>query len=269
MSISNTAKSKISRCPSRYRNNFTALRFACVLSLFLAGVSLSTANAQNGTVYTPPNSKPAAKETKKGEKMNGKQTKPKTDRTKMVMLPTRTILVFPPDTKGGASDQLTDVITNTEQGRIGLTTNYQSLFFIRSIPSVRRALSEASLTTADISHPFDSDAKLKRVSQNAGYDMVLVTSIDDYTYDAAKNQVNMTISARLIDFSGDKPIVRAAAESGKSPDGTSNIPEVKLALGVARSIADRLMTQLLTPGKRTPTPAPSTGASTGGGGAIK
>lgn len=224
-----------------------------LLTVLLAGASLSSVSAQTGTIYQPPSNKPtqnAPKTTKKSDKMSGQKMTSGTSRTKMTVLPTRTILVFPPDTRGGVSDQLSDIITDVEQSRIAVSNNYQSLYFIRSLPTIRRALNEASLSTADVSHPFDSDAKLKRVAQNAGYDMVLVSSIDDYSYDAAKNQVSMTISARLIDFSGAKAVVRAAAESGKSPDGTGNIPEVKLALPVARSISEKLITDLLTSARR-------------------
>ncbi len=162
-----------------------------------------------------------------------------------VVTPSRVILVFPTDTKGGASDQLADIITETVQGRIAAGGRYQTVYFLRSIPTVTRALNEATLTVNEVSHPFDDDIKLRKLMPYSGYDLALTTSVDSYSYDSAKNQVTLLISARLIDFRGEKPVVRAAAENGSSPENGGNAKELTLANQVGKSITEKLMTSLL------------------------
>src|SRR5205823_3742301 len=73
----------------------------------------------------------------------------------MVTLPSRVVLVFATDAKGGISDQLSDVITDTIQGRLAASGQYDSVYFLRSIPTIKRALTEATLTPNEISHPYD------------------------------------------------------------------------------------------------------------------
>lgn len=167
----------------------------------------------------------------------------------------RVVLVFPTDGKGGLSDQLSDVITDTVQGRLATSGRYQSVYFLRSIPTVNRALLEGTLTPNEVSHPFDDDLKLRKLMPYSGFDYALTTSIDSYTYDSAKNQVTLLISARLIDFRGEKPVVRAAAENGSSPANGSNAREITLASDVAKSITEKLMTSLLAQEK--PSTAPT------------
>jgi hypothetical protein len=173
------------------------------------------------------------------------------------MTPSRVIVVFPTDGKGGVSDHISDIITETIQGRIAASGRYQTIYFLRSIPTVARALNEATLTPNEVSHPFDDDTKLKKLMPYTGYDMALTTSIESYTYDSAKNQVTLLISARLFDYRGEKPFVRAAAENDKSSENSGNAREIVLASQVAKSIAEKLMNNLLGQAKPMMTPAGS------------
>jgi hypothetical protein len=162
-------------------------------------------------------------------------------------MPARSVLVFPTDTKGGVSDQVGDDVVSVEKSRLSLSKMYSPIEFLASIPTVKLAISEQTLTQNDVKKPFDSDAKLKKLSGVTGYDLLLVSSIDDYEYDAAKNQVSVVMSARLIDYSGAKAVVRSAAQSATSPAGAGNTPELKIATDVVRSLMDKLMTAILTP----------------------
>jgi hypothetical protein len=156
----------------------------------------------------------------------------------------RAVLVFPTDTKGGTSDQIVDMITDVVQGRLAASDRYHSVYFLSSLPTIRRALTEATLSQTDVKNPFDNDTKVKKVARIAGYDMALVTSIDDYQYDAAKNQVSMVMSARLVDVAGGNP--RAAAESGTSSlPAPKSATELTLAEKVSRDLTEKLMTALL------------------------
>jgi len=239
--------SRISRTCARAVGTF-ALAAALVTSV--AALSIVQARAQStGGQSTAP----------RAQSSNTRVVKPSgpsksTSRMK-TMTPTRVIVVFPTDAKGGVSDQVSDIITETIQGRVAASGRYQTVYFLRSIPTVARALNEATLTPNEVSHPFDDDTKLKKLMPYTGFDMALTTSIDSYTYDAAKNQVTMLISARLIDFRGEKPVVRAAAENDKSSENAGNAREIVLASQVAKSITEKLMNTLL--GQAAPMMAPA------------
>lgn len=187
-------------------------------------------------------------------KKSDKMMKPAKGGSKMMakggkMMPALSVLVFPTDGKGGVSDQISDAVTDAIQTRLNATGNYRTIYFLRSIPTVKRALNEAALTTAEVSHPYDDDAKLRKIMPLTGYDMALTTSVDSYTYDDKKNEVTVLISARLIDYRGAKPIVRAAAENGSSPANAGNAREIVLASAVARQLADKLINTLLDTAK--------------------
>ena len=138
-----------------------------------------------------------------------------------------------------------NIITETVQARIAASGRYQTLYFLRSIPTISRALTEATLTPNEVSHPFDDDAKLKKLIPVSGYEMALTTSIDSYTYDPATNQVTMLISARLIDYRGARPQERKAAENGTSSAAAGNAKELTIASQLAKDITEKLMTSIL------------------------
>jgi hypothetical protein len=228
---------------SRSFLRFPGVITAAAGALVLAGLLITPADAQTPAQAASGSGKRSQQVVTKKEKP---APSPSMRRSKQkVMTPTRVIMVFPTDGKGGISDQLSDVITETVQGRIAASGKYQTVYFLRSQPTVLRALNEATLTANEVSHPFDDDTKLKKLMPISGYDMALTTSIDSYTYDSAKNQVTVLISARLIDYRGEKPVVRAAAENGSSPDNGGNAKEITLATQVAKTITEKLMTSLL------------------------
>lgn len=192
----------------------------------------------------------------KKTKQDKKPPKSKTDKSSkntVDVASLRKVLVFPADSKGGLSDQLLDIISEVEQGRLGTTGKYRSIYYVSSLPTVKRAVNEQTLSLADATPPFDSDAKVKRVAQIAGYDLVLVTSVDDYQYDADKQQVSLVMSARLIDYSGDKPVIRSVGESANTAEKA--VKDEKDASGkaapatiqLARDLTERLMNELLKP----------------------
>lgn len=162
----------------------------------------------------------------------------------------RTILVFPPDTKGGLSDQLTDTILAVEESRLQVSGEYRPLVYRKSIATVRRALQEQALTQADVNPPFDEDSKLKRVTPVTGYDLALVTSLSDYSYDAQKQQASLVMTARLIDYAGKTPVVRSGAVSATTAEkALKDANDVAPVIQLARQLTEQLMTQVLKPAK--------------------
>jgi hypothetical protein len=172
--------------------------------------------------------------------------------------PKRVILIFPTDTKGGITDQISDSILEAFRNRIGQSALYRGIVFQKSMPVIRRAVLDQSLTAAEIDKPYDQPDKMKKLAQFTRSDLVMVSSVDDYQYDADKNEVTMIMSARLVEYKGDKATVLAAAgDTGKSAAGTpKNKPEIRVAVDTAKELADRLIQQLLKPKTGTPTVEP-------------
>jgi hypothetical protein len=206
-------------------------------ALFLQGIAALGALILCVAVASSSHAQSDTKDKKKGSQQ--KETAPPVE--------VRKVLVFPSDSKGGTSDAVGDDIVGVAQSRLAMSKLYEPIIFRASIPTVQLALTEQQLTHTDVRKPFDNDAKLKKLSGITGYDMVFVSSIDDYEYDATKNQVSVVMSARLIDYSGAKAVVRSAAQSAASPANGGNTPELKVASDLVRSLMDKLMTSILTP----------------------
>ncbi len=216
---------------------WTGLRCALIATLAIGvlGVAQGQANKSSSGKSTTAKSKPPAK-------------KPDNKGAGEPMANARVIMVFPPDTKGGVSELVSDSITDVERGRLVASRKYRTVSFSRAIPTIRLGLVEQSITQTDVSHPYDVDSKLKKLSQLASYDMVLATTINDYTYDEKTNSVSVVMSIRLIDFSGEKPVVRSAGASMTSPENPAGNPkQEKIADNVIRSLTEKLMTDLLNP----------------------
>lgn len=217
---------------------------AAAFSISLLGAFASTGEAQ----YKPDNK---AKTNKKSNRSaNAEEEKPK-----------RVVLVFPPDATAPASteasgpdtfkpEQLADIVVEVIQGRLRTSGDYRSIYYSRSLPTIKRAVNEQTLSAADASRPFAQDEKVKRLADLSGQDMVIVTSIDDYQYDADKNQVSLVMSARLLDFKGGvKKVVATAGESLTGPEAPRTKKEVDVAVDTARRLTETLMAQLLRPAK--------------------
>jgi hypothetical protein len=157
-----------------------------------------------------------------------------------------TIVVFPPETKGGISDQLTDSLTDVVQSRINATGQYQTQYFLTSLPTVRRAILEQTLSNADVSPPYDSDTKVKRLITLAGHTRAITSSIDDIEYDATKQQMTVVISLRYVDFTGEKPVIRSYGDSITGAEkGAKSDKDIKAASDLTRSLTERLMADFL------------------------
>ena len=145
----------------------------------------------------------------------------------------KVVLVFPSDTKGGVSDELVDTISEVEKSRLQAAGGYRSVYFLPSLAVIRRALTEQTLNAQDVRSPYDNENKLKKLVQLTGYNMVLVSSVEDYQFDADSKVVNLVMSARLVDYSTETPTVRSAARG-------SVVPHERRVAAVAQRVVERL-----------------------------
>jgi len=189
---------------------------------------------------------------------------PPKQKTKTIAPTGPVVLVFPPDTLQGSGDLTTDVVTEVEESRLNASHVYQALAFLRSLPTIKRSLNDATLTNPDVSPPFEDIVKLKKLAQAAGYNFVLSTAFDAYRFDPEKGQIHITLSARLIDFSGEKPKVQSATASGVTPEKSAqHETDVAAARQLVRSLTGQLMDSLL------PKTAPASSAPAARRGSVR
>lgn len=164
--------------------------------------------------------------------------------------PARLVVVFPPETKGGVSDQIADVITDVVQSRLNASGKYKTVYFLPSTPTVRRALLESTITKEEVDKPVATDARIKKLTALTGHDMAFVVSIIDYEFDKAANKVSMVLSAKLLDYTGAAP--RGTNRNGDSPNKpSSKATEYDLAAALARDLTEKMVTDLMAPAKPT------------------
>ena len=168
-----------------------------VLSLSLVGGAIAHTRAQSSTQSQPQilkDEKPTAKNDKKKPAKKPETKKPPMNgKTTMPAEAVKTVLIFPADTTlDGTAPTLADIITEVQQAKLQASGKFSTVRYRRSMPSIRRGVADGSLGTPDVDKPYDvSDAKVKRLAGLAGYPVTLVTTINDYQYDAAKNQVSL------------------------------------------------------------------------------
>ena len=248
MSNSNTKRSRKATQSSQTRRSFGRLASLCALSLGALCIQFASfAQSDSKTV------KPMMKKTTPPAKM--KPAKMQSGKT-MVMkqtykgkeiAPQKVVLVFPTDGADSISSQLSDAVTDTVQGRLSASGNYQTVYFLKSLPTIKRALNDSTITPIDATKPFaDKEDKVKTLASLSGYSLSIVSSIDSYTYDKEKNQVGIILSARLVDFSGEKPVVIGAAAISDDSPGGGNAKELTIATDLARKLAEKVMTQILS-----------------------
>ncbi len=213
-------------------------RAACAVAVCLSlGVALP-AHAQD---THPP------KQVKKTKNKAAKPTPPKVKADSEAAA--RIVVVFPPETKGGVSDQIADAISDVVQSRLNLSGKYKTLFFLPSSPTIRRGLIENTLKKEEVEKPLATDALIKKLTVLTGHDMAFAVSIIDYQFDKATNKVSMVLSAKLLDYTaGGAP--RGTNRNGDSPDKPSpKATEYDLAAALARDLTEKMVSDLLAPAK--------------------
>ncbi len=197
-------------------------------------VKADTVKSNKKSVATKKTTKPPAKD---------KKSKKSVDKT----VEKKVILVFPIDTKGGSSDYIRDELTDEIKAK--LADRYDIASFSASLPAIRRALSEQSIRSSDADAPYNSPVKTKQLTGLTGYSYAIVSSIDDYTYDESKKQINLVISIALYDLSGAKAVIHSAGADTTADAPTADSAAISIA---AKKLIDKLITELLDPPKETP-----------------
>ncbi len=218
---------------------------ACVVVLAATSLPSTPVQAQG----TTPGTMTQGKKGKTKKNMTPTPPKMTEKKTTMMAAPARLVVVFPPETKGGVSDQIADVITDVVQSRLNLSGKYRTVYFLGSSPIIRRGLTEGTLTKEDVDKPTATDGRMKKLTELLGHEMAIAVSIIDYQYDKATNKVSLVMSAKILDYTGPAP--RGTGNNGDSPDKPSaKATEYDLAAALARDLTEKMMNDLLAPPKK-------------------
>lgn len=167
---------------------------------------------------------------------------PKTNNANVVK---QVVLVFPVDAKGTA-EQLSDVVTDVIKSRLALSGKYSGVNYLTSLPSVRRGVTEQTLSQADVLPPFTSRTKVQKLTTTAGYTLAVVSSIDQYEYSPDNGNVAIVLSIQLIDFSGATPKNYTAAEPvTTAPKSAKTATDTTAAEAAVRTLAEKLIASVL------------------------
>lgn len=167
------------------------------------------------------------------------------------------ILQFSTDyAEGSKAANLADSVERGISRRLVANDEYSVTMFYAAMPLVKRGLIDHVIDKKDIEKPFDKTEKAKKLAALAGYNLVVLSSINDYQYNEDKKQVTLDISIRIVDFSGEKPaVVKFVAETATSPaDAGKDKAEDKIALDFVRDLVEKLMKDVMKPKNTTPAP---------------
>lgn len=178
-------------------------------------------------------------------------------------IPKRVLLLFATDYHGDKAAVAGGVVSDVVKSRLATSDRYEPSSFRSSNASIRRAVIEHTLTEKDVSPPFDSNQKIQKLMQIAGYDLALSSSLEDFTYDAAKHCVTVAISLTMIDLTRPKSKITSLADFVTTPDNSVKAADDPAAEAAARNLVEKLMTQLLEKSAAPPSPQPTSKGKTG------
>ncbi len=159
----------------------------------------------------------------------------------------KSVMVFPVDVPASLSaggEQVSGLLTDIASSKLALSKAYSVTVFHKAAPTVLRLKNDGQLGDADVTAPFSEDnRKALKVGRLAGYDVVCVASVDDYSYADADKMATVTLSARLIEVETGKvtKTVSLAASSGKG----GSAKEEDRALDAARTTGEQAFAKLV------------------------
>ena len=152
--------------------------------------------------------------------------------------PTLTLTVLPFDkvAQEGSSSLGADLATAVKSA-LEPSGKFYAVGFSERLPSVQRAISEASLTKRDTEGPFSTDKALAvKVARAVGADVVVVGSVDQIKIDAANGVAEVAVSAQIIGVESQEVLDTLALtgkNTAKPKEGTGEADLVSLAAGDA------------------------------------
>lgn len=218
-----------------------ARRLTILAGLLLAvnSVAFAQAPTTSGTTKPAKAQKSAPKKTKANTKKDSKTP---------VGKPT-VVLVFPLDAKG-TGEQLSDIVTDVIKSRLELSGKYTGISYLTSLPSIRKAVNEQTLSQTDVQPPFTSRTKVQKLAATAGYNFAIVSSLDQYDYNADTQNVSIVLSITLTDFSSGTPKNFTAAEPvTTAAKSAKNATDTVAAEAAVRALTEKLIASVLNSAK--------------------
>lgn len=167
--------------------------------------------------------------------------------------PPENLLLFPTGAASGVPASITRVVSDVVKGRLAASGKYAVDEFSVSNPTVRRALSDHTISRADATPPFDTASKIRRLSNMLGYRLAVTSSVDAYDFDPAQHRVLAAVTVSLLDLTGAKPHTGTSAQSiTTAANSTGDAADTSAAEQAVRTEVEKMMTSILKP----PAPAP-------------
>ncbi len=161
------------------------------------------------------------------------------------------ILLFPVDAKFDDSAVVTEIIGGVEESRLNLSSQYSPVYFLSSIPTVKRALLDSSLSPADVAPPFYSETKIKKLSEITACETALVSVIEDFKYDTSHRNFSFKITIQLLDFKNSSKAKNQVSQTASSTvNSAKDLNDISSVLPSVRDVTEKLMTALLKPTKQ-------------------
>lgn len=141
----------------------------------------------------------------------------------VVSAPTTSLVVFPFDnTTSAGGKELGTSVASAVRSWLGLSSSYSPAVFSVNNSTIQRAKQEKRVDDAELMGPFDS-AKSLKLGKELGAQLVLIGSIDDYKYDSAAKDVQVTLTAQLFNVkTGEEVKTVALTGTGKGIPGATD-----------------------------------------------
>lgn len=124
---------------------------------------------------------------------------------------------------------------------------YHALGYAPTLPAIDRAYTvEESLTSADLTPPFNTPAKGKRIAQVVGTDGYILMSLDEASVDTAERTVSLTSTAQVYSVSSDDPVITLTV-TGKAVSAGSADPLQDVEQRAVDNAASKIV-QAISPG---------------------
>ena len=159
--------------------------------------------------------------------------------------PVMSIIIFPFDEAASSPiETLSQDIANSIQSRIGLTGAYRTILYSERLPSVQRAVAEATLKKEDLKGPFGVEKAqidgARKVAREVAADLVLIGSIDDVKVDAQKKTAQIAYEVMIVSVrTGESTMTLSGI--GEAPAETQSTSEMDLIAQAAGDAVSKIV----------------------------
>lgn len=166
----------------------------------------------------------------------------------------RSLVIFPFSTSSVATanqefvNQHADDLALLLKEGLSATGRYSVVMFDPRVPGVRRAVEEQRFTERQLTEPIDTTfegaEKARQLAALMGAEVALIGSIDGYDFRPAKGELEITITAALVDVKTGETSTAITTGLGKTETADAEHSELSLGIAANYQIAEKLLAEL-------------------------